>query len=267
MPSQIYGLTPSKAGFTLVEMVIASGLMALILASAYACLNAGLVSQKLIEPRAEVIQNARVALALIAADLRSACPLSKDFDFLGVHRMLNEVEADNLDFATHHYSPKKPREADYCQESLYLDRDPETGHYILWRRRNPLIALDPLTGGTKEEIARGIRGAKFEYFDGLDWYDSWGEIKSGKQETSRKVRSNLSGMPDAVRITLRFDPEPPARKTRAPGETPTEPPLVFQTTVRLELAAASRRSSSSGSGSDSSAQAAGNPGTPGGGAQ
>jgi len=265
MRAQIYGLTPLKAGFTLIEMVIASGLMALILASAYACLNAGLVSQKLIEPRAEIIQNARVALAIVAADLRSACPLAREIEFLGVHRMLEEVEADNLDFATHHYSPKKLREADYCQESLYLDRDPETGQFSLWRRRNPRIALDPLTGGTKEEIAKGIRGAKFEYFDGLDWYDSWGEIKSGKKETSRKAQPNLSGLPDAVRVTLLFDSKPPSQVKRGAAQTEQEPPLVFQTTVRLELAAASRRSSTSSSANDSTAEAAGNPGNPGGG--
>ena len=37
----------------------------------------------MVEPRVEVFQNARVAMALMTADLRDACPLSKDFDFLG----------------------------------------------------------------------------------------------------------------------------------------------------------------------------------------
>ena len=119
--------------------------MALILVSAYLCLNAGLSSQKLIEPRAEIIQNARVAMAILTADLRGACPLAKDNQFLGVRRLLGEMDTDNLDFATHNYTPRQPHEGDFCQESLYLDRDPETGKFSLWRRRNPTISIDPLS--------------------------------------------------------------------------------------------------------------------------
>src|SRR5258708_32744881 len=98
------------SGFTLIELVISASLMAMILGAAYLCLNAAISGQKLIEPRAEVLQNARVAMAMLSADLRSACPLSKDFEFLGMHRMLDEVEADNLEFATHNYIPRRPRE-------------------------------------------------------------------------------------------------------------------------------------------------------------
>src|SRR5437016_3900826 len=75
----------SALGFTLIEIVISSALMALILVSGYACLNAAVSSRKTIEPRLEVFQNARVAMAIMSADLRAACPLSKDYDFLGMH--------------------------------------------------------------------------------------------------------------------------------------------------------------------------------------
>ena len=162
------------AGFTLIEIVIAVSLMSLILVSAYLCLNAGLSSQKLIEPRSEIIQNARVAMALIAADLRGACPLSADSEFLGMQRTLGSVEADNLDFATHNYTPRGPRQR-MCQESIYVDVDRENGQFGLSRRRNPAIALDPLSGGRREEIAKGVVGLRFEYFDGEDWYNTWGK--------------------------------------------------------------------------------------------
>ena len=123
------------AAFTLIEVMISSALMALILVSAYMCLGAGFSAQKLIEPRVEIIQNGRVALALMSADLRAACPLSKSDDFLGMTRMVGDIEADNLDFATHNYTPRRVREGDFCQESFYLDKDLETGQFSLWRRR------------------------------------------------------------------------------------------------------------------------------------
>ena len=115
------------AAFTLIEVMISSALMALILVSAYLCLGAGFSAQKMVEPRAEIIQNARVALALMSADLRSACPLSKNDDFLGMPRTIGDIEADNVDFATHNYTPRHAREGDFCQESFYLDVDRQTG--------------------------------------------------------------------------------------------------------------------------------------------
>ena len=248
----------STAGFTLIEVLIAAGLMALILTSAYLCLNAGLNSQKTIEPRAEIIQNARVAMAILTADLRGACALPGSSPFLGVRRTfgdLGEVDADNLDFATHNYTPARAREGDFCEESIYLDGDPETQRYSLFRRRNPTIAPDPLSGGSKEEIATGVIGVRFEYSDGLDWYDSWGETKPGKRETSQKVQPNLAGMPEAVRVTLLFDSNPKSKKTsEQTGQREIEPPFVFQTVVRLNLAATAQQSSSgnsSGGGSES----------------
>ena len=253
-----------NSAFTLIEVVISSALMALILVSAYLCLNAGLTSQKIVEPRAEIIQNARVAMSILAADLRGACPLSKDYQFLGMRRLVGEMDADNLDFATHNYTPRRPREGDFCEEIFYVDQDPVTGQFSLWRRRNPTIAPDSLSGGGKEEIAKGVVGIRFEYFDGLDWYDSWGEIKSGKRDTSQKVQPNLSGMPEAVRITLMLDSNPKSKKVLDTGERDIEPPFVFQTVARLNLAASSQGNSAAGS-SDIGGQDATTPGAQNGG--
>ena len=254
--------TSSRRAFTLIEVVISAALMSLIIASAYLCLDAAVSSQKMIEPRATVFQNARVAMALVAADLRSACPLSKDYPFLGMHRMIGKVEADNLDFATHNYTPRRPREGDYCQVSLYLDKDPESGQFVLYRRRNPAIALDPLSGGTREEIARGLLGLRFDYYDGVDWYENWGEVDRRSQaQNSRRERYNLEGMPQAVRITLWFDPNPESKRPDSPPagaassateKHASELPMVFQTVACLNLATASQNAS--GTGSDASGQ-------------
>ncbi|MBX3746731.1 MAG: prepilin-type N-terminal cleavage/methylation domain-containing protein [Verrucomicrobiae bacterium] len=261
-----------SAGFTLVELVIGAGLMSLILAAAYACLSAGLSAQRLIEPRIDAAQNARVAMDRIAADLRAACILSKEAHFLGMDRRLGDIEADNLDFATHHHTPARPGEGDYCQVSYFLQPDPESSAFTLWRRRHPAIGLDPLAGGQREVIADGLRQLKFEYYDGWEWFDTWGDPEgSGKRETSALAPTNLSGLPDAVRITLAFDAAPArrartARSSAGPIEAPrqaasnesssAEPPMVFQTVVRLNLA---RRPSSTASGSSATAAPEGSP--------
>lgn len=235
--------TRQGRAFTLIELVISSALMALILTAAYACLSAGVAGQKLIEPRTDLFQTARVVLNLITADLRCACPLPRGAPFLGVRRLLGDVSADNLDFATHNYTPQRPGEGDWCEESVFVEKDPKTGRHTLWRRRNPTLAPDPMSGGIRQEIATGIAGLRLEYYDGFDWYDSWGDPKFGsaKSEATTLPRPNMSGLPEAVRITLSFDSNP--RGKPAPGASPEsgqtlpreEPPLVFQTVVRINL--------------------------------
>jgi hypothetical protein len=255
----------------LIELIISAALMSMILVSAYFCLNAAFSTQKIIEPRVEIIQSARVALAIMSADLRGACPLSTNYPFLGMHRTVGESDADNLDFATHNYTPNRAREGDFCEVSFYVDKDPLSDTFTLWRRRNPTLAFDPLSGGSREEIARGLRGLRFEYYDGFDWYDTWGDVEgNGKQLTSARDQPNLFGLPDAVRITLLFDR---SSRPRAPPSSPSasasaaasvsvpspetaatvpaasvasekdsaEPPLVFQTVARLNLAHSAER--------------------------
>jgi len=255
----------AASGFTLIEMMISGGIMSVILVSAYLCLNSGLVSQRLIEARTDAAQTARVALALISADLRCACPLSQEFDFLGMARTLGDVQADNLDFATHNYTPKRPGEGDYCQISYFLEKDPRSENFILWRRRNPVIGLDPLAGGVREEIATGVRGVRFEYSDGIDWYDQWGDIDGrGKLQNSLKERYNLTGLPEAVRITLQLDAKAGHAKPSEQGAV-SEPPLVFQTVARLNLAGmVAQKSSKTSSGKSSTS---GNQASPEGGGQ
>jgi prepilin-type N-terminal cleavage/methylation domain-containing protein len=246
-----------KSGFTLIEVVISAALMALILVSAYLCLSAGFKAQKMIEPRAEIIQNARVAMAIMSADLRSACPLSKDDELLGMTRTIGNIEAGNLDFATHNYTPRHANEGDFCEESFYVEKNPASGQLSLWRRRNPTIALDPLNGGSKEEIATGVANLKFEYFDGTDWYDTWGQIKAdGKDASSNAEKNNLSGLPAAVRITLSMDSEPRKKQSEfAAAEEIPAPPLIFQTVACLNLADAAQNNSSDASAENSSGTA------------
>ncbi len=159
---------------------------------------------------------------------------------------MGQVDADNVDFATHNYTPRHAHEGDFCQVSFYLDQDSDSGQFSLFRRRNPRIAPDPLNGGSKEEIARGVVGLRFEYYDGFDWYDTWGDA-SGKKQTSQRDQSNLDGLPEAVRITLLMDSNPKSKPPPGSTERVVEPPLVFQTVARLELADISKNNSAGGS--------------------
>lgn len=221
-----------KRAFTLIELVISSALMVIILAGAYACFAAGLSSRRVIESRSEAVQSARVALGMIAADLRSAVPLSKEFEFVGMRRDLNGRDADNLDFATRNYTPRRAYEADFCEVSYFVQPDPETKSLTLFRRRDATRDPEPLSGGSNEEIARGVTGLRFEFHDGYDWYDEWGD-PTGKEKTKTLPDPNVSGLPEAVKITLTVDPAFERKKTEEADSE--EPPLVLQTIARINM--------------------------------
>lgn len=223
----------SPAAFTLVELIISSALMTIILATGYICLNAGLASQKLVDTRSEALQSARVALAMMAADLRAAVPLSAELEFAGMQRKIGAADAGNLDFATRNYTPRSQGEFDFCEVSYFLETDPESDALTLWRRRDPTPDPEPLGGGQREEIARGVRGLRFEYYDGFDWYTEWGD-PAGKQEGALFPDPNTYGLPEAVRIILSIDPEFDGKPRRDDAEPP--PPLVLQTVARVNLA-------------------------------
>lgn len=226
---------PFAPAFTLIELVISAALMAVILTGAYACLSAGFSGQRIVEPRADALQQARVALDRISADLRAACPLPRGAAFLGVRRLIGTIDADNLDFATHHYTPHKPGSGDFCEESLFVERDPKRGRCTLWRRRNPTMAFDPLSGGSREALATGLSGFRLEYFDGYDWYDSWGEATTGTTKSQMKSdKPNSSGLPEAVRISLALESDLP-RTYKDQESTPALSVMVFQTVARLNL--------------------------------
>lgn len=241
-------------GFTLIELVISTALMAMILGGAYACMRAAIDSDKAIHTRAEITQNARVALALMVADLRCAAPLSKDIELLGLSRTLGDIEADNIDFGSHHYSPRAPYEGDFCEVSYFIDRNRETGKLSLWRRRDSSPDPEPLQGGSREEIAEGLAGLRLEYYDGFEWYDEWGNPDGKPRDQNASLYAgNLTGLPEAIRVTLLFDGDPNRNPS---GITNAAPPAVFQTVVRLDFAAVPTSANASGSSSATNSPAA-----------
>jgi type II secretory pathway component PulJ len=220
----------------MIELIISAALTALVLAGAYACLSAGISSQKLVEPRTETLQTARVILSRIGADLRCATALPKGAPFLGSRRQLGEASADVVDFATRNHTPKRPGEGDYCEMSLYVERHPQTGKLTLFRRRNPRLSFDPLSGGTREELAADIAGFRLEYYDGWEWFDSWGDPQAGSLKSEVATpKPNQIGLPEAVRITLSFESSPRPGSDEASGAIDPATPLTFQTIVRINV--------------------------------
>ncbi len=229
----------SARGFTLVELLVGATVATGIIAAAYLALDAGYRSKSAVDSGSEALQQGRTAIALLAEDLRAACALTPSMPFVGMNRDLDAHAADNLDFATHRWTPRRPGESDFAEVSYFVEKDLERGSYALWRRRDPTPDLDPLDGGRTDEIAADILGFDLEYLAGAGWYDEWGEAEDRTGRTAADTGAAAGGapsaggaasggLPDAVRITL---------------EIAAEEPLLLQAVVRLRLAERGRRTS------------------------
>lgn len=248
----------SPAGFTLMEVMISGALMAVVLAAATLCLQAGLRTQRWIDPRVDALQGARVALALIASDLRAAAPLAPDNEWVGLNRETGGRRFDQLHLGTLNHTPRQPGQGDFCQIGYVIEPDPETGVPTLWRRRHPGLGLEPFEGGTREALVGGVRRFELAYYDGFEWFDTWGDPRErARAATSNRTAYNLTGMPRAVRIRLWLHPgRTPSRPTTgrptpaashptspanpnsasgdpAPDDPEEDPPLRFQTIVQV----------------------------------
>lgn len=243
------------SGFTLIELILSASLSSMVLVAAYLLLNAGSQTQRLIESRIDGMQGGRIAMDLMMADLRAAIPLSAQFDFIGMNRELGDstlISADNLDFATQNYTPKYPGEGPFCEVSYFLNGPDEQGEYALWRRRDSTPDEEPLSGGILEEIVGGVVSMSIQYYDGFTWYDDWGSTnpedpmtapppppQENTETNTMLIPGNLSGMPEAVSVTLSFARQSPggSKGASAPGSEPEapEPPFTLFSVARMYL--------------------------------
>ncbi|MCD8533720.1 MAG: prepilin-type N-terminal cleavage/methylation domain-containing protein [Verrucomicrobia bacterium] len=227
-------------GFTLIEVIVASSIVTILILGAMSCFRAAIESQKIVDERMENMQKARMVMQMIVDDLRQCVPMVGESEFSGMSRMLGSIEADNLDFATANSRPIQAGESLFHEVSYFVNPGAVEGMYTLFRRRDRHPDAEPLSGGAMEPLVGGLRFLKFEYYDGLDWYDDWGATESIQvEEDSLLAPSNMSGLPWAVRVTISIGKEPSPEEMAAMvssggfDASDYERPAILQTIVKL----------------------------------
>jgi hypothetical protein len=142
--------------------------------------------------RSEFFQEGRRALDEIAAALRSARAVGNlDVHLIGRDGEFDGVPDDSLTFYTVTDRPARfdQPESDIYEIAFVVIRDAETGEGALWRRKDPGVDDEMEDGGILTEIAHDVVALNVEYFDGLDWLDTW-------------LPEEAIGMPASVRVTI-----------------------------------------------------------------
>lgn len=215
--SHVAGRTSQVArenGFTLLELLVALSLVALLAGIVFAGFQVTLRSWETGEDRAEALHRSRAVLTLMVEELKSALPLKARRDekqspsFLG--------EPDQIQFPTSSAPfPRDPWEALPRLITYAVEDGPSGVRGLIRRETQPLKEKTSLVEGEEEEVVllhpRIIR-LRLRYLappkekkEPGEWLDSWDSTKKlseGRSGLSQPRTTPLPPLPEAVEIIL-----------------------------------------------------------------
>ncbi|WP_242360629.1 type II secretion system protein GspJ [Anaeromyxobacter sp. SG17] len=187
-----------NAGFTLVEVMIAIAITAIIGAMTVGSFRQVDRASEIVRGQAERYAAVRVALTRLSRELTMA--------YLSDHYDRNEYRErptlfrgreDQVLFATLAHERVSPdvKESDEAVVEYVLEADPDhAGEEALFRRSKPRVDADPERGGRKDVVADRITAFRLGYWDPKrkEWVREW----------STRATEHESELPERVRIEL-----------------------------------------------------------------
>jgi general secretion pathway protein J len=192
-------MTPRRAGFTLLEVIVALAVLSLIAVLTFSTVASALNTRDLLEEEDEVNQSARIAMARIRKDL-SLAYLTTNTSAVNTYQTLFVTQNSNPDrlwFAalSHQRLYRGARECDQTEITLWTEEDPNTpGALVLMRREAPRIDQAPERDGAIEPLAYKVKGFDVQLLDpqSNEWKQEWDT--TGVDQAGR--------LPRAARVTL-----------------------------------------------------------------
>ena len=174
------------SGFTLLEVVISVGILAVILTIVYNAFNSSMKALTAMETRGDAYAQARIVLNRMSEEIASIY-LSETNPNTGTGLFGEDEDEDDLPFDSLHFTSlshvrwtKDSKESELCEIGYYLEKDEETRESFLFRREDWNVDGTLEEGGRPLELAEGVDGLNFRYYDGDDWVDEWDSRINGK---------------------------------------------------------------------------------------
>lgn len=186
-------LPGTPGGFTLVEVLIAIAILAIVLSTVY---ESFIQTRKAIgktEASIEELRGVRAAFTRMMQDINMAFLVQNNDNtlFVGTDDFSESYPNDSIDFTSYSnkFRNKDVKESDQIEVGYYMKRGNEDSATLM-KRTKKRIDENPGYGGDSYEISEYITGLNFRYLDqdGV-WVDSWDS------------RVNKA-IPNAVEITI-----------------------------------------------------------------
>jgi general secretion pathway protein J len=170
-----------RRGLTLIEIVVALAIMALMGSIAAATLGTSIESLNAMDEAGGSTRTARIAMRRITRAIELT-HMTQNRGAVNTYRTVfvgkDDGDEDQLWFSTlsHHRKIRDSRQCDQTEITLFTDDDPDQDDAkVLYIREAPRIDQYPDKGGKPMPLARGVTRFDLRYLDGVtgEWVDEW----------------------------------------------------------------------------------------------
>ncbi len=223
-----------RRGLTLIEIIVALALMALIGSISAATLSTSIQALDALETAGGSNRSARIVMRRISSALQLAY-LTPNKTAVNTYRTVfvgkDDGDEDQIWFATlgHHRKIRDSRESDQAEITLFLHEDPDNADTkVLFLRESPLIDQYPDKGGRPMPLARGVSRFDLRYLDGAtgEWQDEWDS--EGAETPGR--------LPRAVQVVIEISSQDPN------GDDGDQITTAYVQTIMLSMSSTQTRS-------------------------
>lgn len=197
-----------SSGFTLIELIMASTLVAIVAVGLFASLHVAMDARDAADRAVEPGRTSDLAFDVIRHDLEDAAPptgtLAKEFTGTDGQDDRGR-DGDYLVFYTAAPGPQHVDGDGEIRRVQYfvLAPDGTDGEHVLVRRvAHNLMSPQEPTVFDDEVVLRGVAGFGLRYYDGTDWVDDWDSTQ-------------YNGMPTLVEVSI--DLERPSKDPNQPA--------------------------------------------------
>ena len=192
------GGNPQSKGFTLIEVLLALTILALIMTLIYSSFSTASQSVERAEKVRDATDLARTLIARMSNDIANAS-CSADPKVVVFYGKKDEVEAEGekLRYDSIYLTTltnrriRDSKETEMWEVGYYFEERPDTRKRVLMRREKRELNKDALSFDF--EITDRVEDMKLRYFSGSAWKDEWGG------------GTLCAPLPKAVEISLRLD--------------------------------------------------------------
>jgi len=173
--------------FTLVEILIALAILAMIVASTFTIFRSSAKSWQKGEKRSQRYHNARIAIGKMSMEISQAVIGENSVaKFIG-----DKEEVSFISFVSTAAEVFEVAEIEY-----WLDNEND----FIMRNEDVDPDYDFLSQDYSDILAEGISELEFSYYDGLDWSDAW-DSESVRDEIDPDEAQGI--LPEAVKIRIK----------------------------------------------------------------